>query len=31
LEQELNDCMALTGVKDVGTIGADVVTAQPHL
>lgn len=31
LEQELNDCMALTGVKDVSVIGADVVTAQPHL
>lgn len=31
LEQELNDCMALTGVKDVTAIGPDVVTAQPHL
>ena len=31
LEQELNDCMALTGVKDMNSIGADVVTAQPQL
>jgi L-lactate dehydrogenase (cytochrome) len=31
LEEELNDCMALTGLKDVRDIGAGVVTAQPPL
>jgi L-lactate dehydrogenase (cytochrome) len=31
LEDELNDCMCLTGVKDVHYIDTDVVTAQPPL
>ncbi|MES2264361.1 MAG: alpha-hydroxy acid oxidase [Pseudomonadota bacterium] len=30
-EQELADCMALTGLTDVGTIAPGVVTAQPSL
>ena len=30
-EEELNDCMALTGIKDVRHIEPDVVTAQPSL
>jgi len=31
LEDELNDCMALTGLKDVRDVAAGVVTAQPAL
>ncbi len=31
LEQELNDCMALTGLKDVRDVEPGVVTAQPAL
>jgi L-lactate dehydrogenase (cytochrome) len=31
LEDELNDCMALTGLNDVRDVGAGVVTAQPPL
>ena len=31
LEEELNDCMALTGLKDVRGIENDVVTVQPSL
>jgi L-lactate dehydrogenase (cytochrome) len=31
LEEELNDCMALTGLKDVHDVAAGVVTAQPPL
>lgn len=31
LEGELNDCMVLTGLKDVRDIAPDVVTAQPAL
>jgi L-lactate dehydrogenase (cytochrome) len=31
LEEELNDCMALTGLTDLHHIDPDVVTAQPRL
>ncbi|NEX64598.1 alpha-hydroxy acid oxidase [Noviherbaspirillum galbum] len=31
LEEELNDCMALTGITDLGQVEPGVVTAQPSL
>jgi L-lactate dehydrogenase (cytochrome) len=31
LEQELRDCMALVGIRDLRQVDAGVVTAQPGL